>query len=96
MQTFLIPGKKVADFDGKITAKLVLEVGTKESVNFERMQVGIRNENGDIYRAIGITGLDLLLDVVSRLVEIGLVDELEKESGSRDGYDAIFRIDCSR
>ena len=91
MQTTLFIGKDVANFDGQITDKLLLEVGTKETVNSERMQIGIRNENGDIYRAIGVTGLGDFLDCVTKLQQIGLIDELEKESSGRHGYDAIFR-----
>lgn len=91
MQTAVFVGKQIAEFDSKITDKLMLEVGSEKAVRQEHMQIGIRNEGGDIYRAIGVTGLGEFLDSIGKLVEIGLFDELQHEDGPRNGYDAIFK-----
>lgn len=86
----LLAGKEVAEFDNEITSKFDLEEASMNAVRDQRMQVGIRNSNGEIYRAIGVTGLGEFLSVVEYLADIGLVDELKDAAGSRGGYDAIF------
>ncbi|MFZ6639222.1 hypothetical protein ACO0LL_05730 [Undibacterium sp. TC4M20W] len=91
MQTVVFAGHDIPDFDGQITANLVLEVVTEKAVRFERMQIGVRNEHGHIYRAIGVSGLDVFLEVTIELEKIGLTDEIEKYGPSRQGYDAIFK-----
>ena len=86
----VLVGKKVADFDAQILEQIEAEVGTEKAVKAERMQIGVRNEDGDIYRAFGLTGFSEFMDAVSKLAGLGLVDELQKENGPRHGYDAIF------
>lgn len=86
----LIDGKEVAEFDAEITDKFKMQPGSMKATRDERMQVGVRNSNGDIYRAIGVTGMNEFLGVVEHLVDIGLVDELKDEMSARHGYDAIF------
>ncbi len=86
----LLAGKEVAEFDNEITGKFGLEEGSMDAVRDQRMQVGIRNSKGEIYRAIGVTGLGEFLSVVQYLAEIGLVDELKDATGFRGRYDAIF------
>lgn len=88
--TTLIVGKKVADFDADILKIIAAKPGTTAQVRDERMQFGIRNEDGDIYRAIGITGPGVFLQTIEKLVNFGLADELQHKHGTRDGYDAIF------
>lgn len=91
MKTALLISDDVPDFDAQILDKLPLKLGTEKGIKAERMQIGIRNQKGDIYRAIGITGLGQFLDAIEELAGIGLVDELEHKSGPSKGYDAIFR-----
>ncbi|WP_454774902.1 hypothetical protein [Janthinobacterium tructae] len=88
--TALVVGKKVANFDADIFKLINAEQGTMAQVRDERMQFGIRNEDGDIYRAIGITGPGVFLQTIQNLVDFGLVDELQHQNGTREGYDAIF------
>lgn len=86
----LIDGKEAAEFDSEITDKFEMQLGSIQATRNERMQVAVRNSNGDIYRAIGVTGMNDFLAIVEHLAEIGLVDELENQNNSRHGYDAIF------
>lgn len=92
MISTLIVGKEVAQFDSQITGKLSLDAGTEKAIRMERMQIGVRNEKGDIYRAIGVTGMGDFLDTINHLVDVGLVDELQHVHSARHGYDAIFSI----
>lgn len=88
--TTLLDAKETAEFDSEITSKFDMLAGSIEAVRAERMQIGIRNGRGEVYRAIGITGLGKFLSIVQHLVDIGLVDELKDATGPRNGYDAIF------
>jgi hypothetical protein len=90
MITHLIQQIDIAEFDSEIAEKFGLTAGSMEDVRAERMQVGLRNSKGEIYRAIGITGLTEFLGLVRHLEDIGLVDELAAATSARGGYDAIF------
>lgn len=91
MITTLIDGKQVPEFDGEIVRELKLKDGSAKAVKAERMILGIRNENREIYRAVGVTGLDNFLRAIEKLVKLGFIDELENANGPKGGYDAIFR-----
>ena len=88
--THLVELKEIAEFDREITEKFDMAVGAMEDVRAERMQVGIRNSKGEIYRAVGITGLGEFLSFVGHFSDLGLVDELAVATRARGGYDAIF------
>jgi hypothetical protein len=44
-----------------------------QAVRMESMLIGIRNEHGDTYRMIGVTGLSSFISVVTVLHELGYV-----------------------
>lgn len=88
--TYLVEGKEVAEYDSEITDNFEIQPGSPRDVRNARMQVGLRNRKGEIYRDVGITGLSEFLSFVQYLQDIGLVDELAAASGPRGGYDAIF------
>lgn len=88
--THLVEGKDEAEYDSEITDKFEMQTGSARNVRNARMQVGLRNSKGEIYREVGITGLSEFLSFVQYLQDIGLVDELAAASGPRGGYDAIF------
>ncbi len=88
--TTVIVGKKVADFDAAIMELIEAENGTEKAIKGERMQIGIRNEDGEIYRAFGLTGLGSFMEAIQHMLDLGFVDELKDASGPRHGYDAIF------
>lgn len=90
MYSILIPEKDIPDFDGEISGQFTLELVTVEVIKRERMRIGFRNQHGDIYRAIGVTGVHDFTDTVSKLLQIGFVDELQNHDGPRQGFDAIF------
>lgn len=90
MKTALIQAKEVSQFDGEILQKLKTNTVDISAVKKERMIVGIRNEQREIYRVIGITGLDVFLDAIGDLGSLNLVDELEAETNPKHGCDAIF------
>ncbi|MGO4378869.1 hypothetical protein [Pseudoduganella sp. RAF53_2] len=90
MKTTLLDGVKPAHFDKQITANLLLETTTPDVVRQEKLLIGVRNEDGDIYRLIGATKHNSFTNAVEELVDLELVDELEDTEGTREGCDAIF------
>ena len=90
MKTALLEGKKPAHFDKHIIGNLLLNVATPDEVRREDMLIGVRNEDGEIYRLIGATKLNSFMNAVEELFDLGLVDELEDTEEIREGCDAIF------
>ena len=91
MKTTLLDGMKPAKFDKHIIGNLLLNQSTPDEVRQEKMLIGIRNEEGDIYRLIGATKLKSYTNAVEELEDLELVDELQDAEGPQDGYDAIFK-----
>ena len=90
MKTSLIAGKKPAHFDKHIIGNLLLDVASEAEVREEAMLIGVRNEDGEIYRLIGATKLNSFMNAVEELFDLGLVDELEDTEEPKEDCDAIF------
>lgn len=90
MKTVLLAGKKPADYDKTIIANILLEQASEAEVRKEKMIIGLRNEDGEIYRLIGATKPNSFMNAVEELDDMGLEDELQDSDGPQDGFDAIF------
>lgn len=90
LKTTLLEGKKPAHFDKHIIGNLLLNASTPELVRQETLIIGIRNEDGDIYRLIGAAKHNNFMNAVEELFDLGLTDELQDIETTQDGYDAIF------
>ena len=90
MKTALIPSQEIGQLDAQILNKLELHSFEMRAVTREKMIIGIRNEQREIYRVIGVTGLALFLNTIRQLVSLNLVDELEAATDPKNGFDAIF------
>ncbi|AVR99022.1 hypothetical protein [Pseudoduganella armeniaca] len=91
MKTTLIDGVTPAKFDKQITGNLLLETTTTDEVRKEKLLIGVRNEDGEIYRLIGATKHNSFTNAVEELEDLELVDELSDVEGTQEGCDAIFR-----
>jgi len=91
LKTTLIDGVTPAKFDKQITGNLLLETTTTDEVRKEKLLIGVRNEDGDIYRLIGATKHNSFTNAVEELEDLELVDELSEVEGTQEGCDAIFR-----
>jgi hypothetical protein len=91
LKTTLLEGMTPAKFDKHIIGNLLLNVSTPDIVRQEKLLIGIRNEDGQIYRLIGATKPNSYINAIEELFDLGLVDELEDTDGTQDGCDAIFR-----
>lgn len=88
MRTRVLAGVAPANFDGQIVSFVLRDAdgrGGHASV------IGLRNEAGCVYRYIETTGMSEFIRAVSRLEELGLMDELADADGNEEGCDAIFR-----
>ena len=90
LKTTLLEGIKPAKFDKHITANLLLENTTPDVVRKEKLLIGVRNEDGEIYRLIGATKHNSFTNAVEELEDLELVDELGDVEGTVEGCDAIF------
>ncbi|MGW8394965.1 hypothetical protein [Pseudoduganella sp. HUAS MS19] len=90
LKTTLLDGIKPAKFDKHITGNLLLESTSADLVRKEKLLIGIRNEDGEIYRLIGATKHNSFTNAVEELEDLELVDELGDVEGTVEGCDAIF------
>jgi len=90
LKTSLIDGKKPAHFDKHIIGNILLDVVSEAEVREEAMLIGVRNEDGEIYRLIGATKLNSFMNAVEELFDLGLVDELQDTEEPKEDCDAIF------
>jgi len=90
LKTTLLEGKKPAKFDKHIIGNLLLDVATPDEVRQEKLLVGVRNEDGEIYRLIGATKHNSFMNAIEELFDLGLTDELQDSDEIREGCDAIF------
>jgi hypothetical protein len=90
LKTTLLEGKKPAKFDKHIIGNLLLNVASPDEVRQEKLLIGIRNEEGEIYRLIGATKPNSFMNAIEELGDLGLTDELQDTDGTQDGCDAIF------
>ena len=90
LKTTLLEGVKPAKFDKQITGNLLLETTSVDAVRKEKLLIGVRNEDGDIYRLIGATKHNSFTNAVEELEDLELVDELGDVEGTVEGCDAIF------
>jgi hypothetical protein len=91
LKTSLLDGKKPAKFDKHIIGNLLLDVAPPDEVRQEALIVGVRNEDGEIYRLIGASTHRSFMNAVEELFDLDLVDELEDVDDPVEGCDAIFR-----
>ena len=90
MKTSLLEGKKPAKFDKHIIGNILLNMAPEDEVRQEKLLIGVRNEDGEIYRLIGATKHNSFMNAVEELFDLGLADELHDSDTPQDGYDAIF------
>lgn len=91
LKTTLLDGVTPAKFDQQITGNLLLETTSVDEVRREKLLIGVRNEDGEIYRLIGATKHNSFTNAVEELEDLELVDELSDVEGTQEGCDAIFR-----
>lgn len=90
MKTALIEGKLPAEFDTTLLNTAELIPDTPERVWSESLLIGIRNEYGDTYRVIGVTGVTDLVHLLEKLHGLGCMRERPNCAETAQGFDAVF------
>jgi uncharacterized protein YutE (UPF0331/DUF86 family) len=90
LKTALLDGIQPPKIDKQIIGNLLLDVAPADEVRLEKMLIGVRNDDGEIYRLIGATKVNSYNNAVEELEDLGMVDELKDADGPQDGWDAIF------
>jgi hypothetical protein len=91
LKTTLLDGVTPAKYDKDISGNLLLETTTVDEVRAQKFVIGVRNEDGDIYRLIGATKHNSFTNAVEELEDLELEDELsDMEGTTHEGCDAIF------
>lgn len=90
MNTTLIHGKQLAEFDTVVLNTLNLIPPVSHHAAEKRLRIGIQNEQGDIYRVIKISGLKNFLDLIGKFRDLGFDDEFAEHAGDKQGFDAII------
>lgn len=91
MKTALVDGTEPATFDTTLFLAMDLVPSRREVVWMESILIGIRNEYGEVYRVIGVTGMSRFIDVTAKLRELGYRDETAGAHEVEQGFDAILR-----
>ena len=89
--TALIEGTNISTQDDVVMQAIEGEPTDLKIIKMQRMRIGIRNEDGAIYRVIGVEGITEFLDLIDQLTGLNYIDELQEKSSARNGYDAIFK-----
>lgn len=91
MNTALIEGKNLSRFDPMIVATLKLNCANVETVRKAPKLIGIRNEQGEIYRVIGAHDMNQFLEAFVQLSDLCLDAQIYVSNCSTEEYyDAIF------
>ncbi|HAT8517617.1 TPA: hypothetical protein I7190_04905 [Vibrio vulnificus] len=78
---------EIASFDNLVTDILN---ALDENENGKVMNIGIKNQNGEIYRILDIERFSNFMSTINKLVSLGLEDELVNSIFPLNGFDAIF------
>lgn len=92
MNTTLIQGKQLAEFDEIILGAINQIPPTSHHPAEKKLRIGIQNEHGDVYRVIKISGFNNFLNFIGKLRDLGFIDEFAEYYGDKHGFDAIIRI----
>lgn len=92
MKTTLIEGMHRAGRDRFLLNTVELVDDSSETVWKEGKLIGLRNEDGEIYRAIGIAGTTRFIYVLRKLRKLGCIRELADSDETSQGFHAIMSV----
>jgi hypothetical protein len=90
MESRFVPGPAVASFDVEIVKGLKISTVSRWS-RPPSMQIGLRNESGEVYRTIGIDDMNDWIDSLQWFLDHGFIDEIGPHGDTWRGCDALFR-----
>jgi hypothetical protein len=89
MKTARIEGTQPSMLDARLLSEIGLAQTEPHIVWQEKLLIGIRNEDDQLYRAMGFSELNDYVDVVSKLRMLGYTDTVPDACETELGFDAI-------
>jgi hypothetical protein len=89
MKTAVIEGTAPSGCDPRLLSSMPLSQSAPHAVWRETILLGIRNEYGEVYRAIGISGRAAFLEAMSQLRALGFTYEVTNPKEAQQRFDAI-------
>jgi phosphotransferase system IIB component len=90
LTTALVDNTDIASYNDQLMTNLLVKVQDITAVKKEKMLIGLRNSQGDIYRIIGTSGQQSFNNAIEELIDMEMTNELENAKGPKDGFLAIF------
>ena len=90
MNTKLIEGKSPSQYDATVLNTISLIPNAPHHEAARRLLIGVRNERGDVYRAIKVFGMKKFSDLIENFRKLGFDDEFAETYGDKEGYDAVI------
>jgi hypothetical protein len=89
MKTAVIEGTAPSGCDVRLLNSMGLRQAEAHAVWRETILLGIRNEYGEVYRAIGISERAVFLEAMSQLRSLGFTYEVTNPKEAQQRFDAI-------
>lgn len=97
VKTALIDGKPRGAFDASLFFAIDdLIPSPTRTVWSESLLVGVQNERGELYRAIGVTGLSNFIHLIRTLHALGYTNEDVADEYAEIGFDVMVRAPGNR
>jgi hypothetical protein len=90
LKTTLIQGTRAATLDAVLLSTVDIAHDTSATVWNEKRLIGLRNEDGEIYRAIGTAGRTKFIYVIRQLRKLGCTREIADIDETQQGFHAIL------
>ncbi len=90
LTTALVDNTDIASYNDQLMTNLLVKVKDISAVKKEKMLIGLRNSQGDIYRIIGTSGMQHYNNAVEELIDMEMTNELADAKEPKDGFLAIF------
>lgn len=90
LTTALVDNTDIAPYNDQLMTNLLVKTKDITAVKKEKLLIGLRNSQGDIYRIIGASGQQSFNNAIEELVDMEMTNELEDADTPQDGFMAIF------
>jgi hypothetical protein len=92
MRTALIEGMQPSRFDKNLLQDIEFIQLPPETNSNEAYLIGVRDEHGDVYRVIDMTGRSPATSLLEKLRELGYWDQAPNSYEAELGYDRIISV----
>jgi hypothetical protein len=90
LKTTLIQGTQAATMDAVLLSTVDIAHDTLATVWNQKRIIGLRNEDGEVYRAIGTAGRTKFIYMIKQLRKLGCTREIVDIDETQRGFHAIL------